>query len=154
LTGQQKTLSKTAENSRKIAKVKTNKRGKSRQTASSIKEDEKNDSDSDQSFKFETRESADSNSENDFQPKKVTKKRRSSDGRLLHRAVLASDAGTGIDEEDAQKKKKKKNRCDVWTEVFLEEEEKWISVDVQRGKVHCVAELHVSLSFSVFTQYV
>ena len=152
LTGQQKTLSKTAENSRKIAEVKTNKRGSSCQTASSIKEDEKSDSDSDQSCRFETRESADSNSENDFQPKKVTKTRKSSDGRLLRRGVLASDAGTCIDGEDA--KKKKKNRCDVWTEVFLEEEEKWISVDVQRGKVHCTAELHVSLSFSVSTQYV
>lgn len=153
LIGQQKTLSKTAENSRKIAKVKTNKRGASRQTASSIKEEEKSDSDSDQSCKFETIESADSNSEDDFKPKKVTKKRKSSDGRLLHRGALASDVGTCIDGEDAQKKKKK-NRCDVWTEVFLEEEEKWISVDVQRGKVHCIAELHVSLSFLVFTQYV
>jgi len=68
-----------------------------------------------------------------------------SDGRLLPRGVLSSDAGTCIDGEDSQKKKKKKkkkrkkkkNRCDVWTEVFLEEEEgeeKWISVDVQRGK--------------------
>jgi len=152
LTGQQKTLSKTAENSRKIGKVKTNKRGNSCQTASSTKEDEKSDSDSDQSCKFETRESADSDSESDFQPKKVTKKRKSSDGRLLHGAVLASDAGTCVDGEDTEKKKK--NRCDVWTEVFLEEEEKWISVDVQRGKMHCIAELHVSLSFSVFTQYV
>lgn len=153
LKGQQKTLSKTAENSGKIGKVKTNKRGNSCQTASNVKEDEKSDSDSDQSCKFETRESADSDSESDFKPKKLTKKRKSSDGRLLHREVLASDAGTCVDGEDAQKKKKK-NRCDVWTEVFLEEEEKWISVDVQRGKVHCVAELHVSLSFSVFTQYV
>lgn len=153
LTGKQKTLSKTAENSRKIGKDKTNKRGNSCQTASSSKEDEKSDSDSDQSCKFETRESADSNSENDFKPKKVTKKRKSSDGRLLHRGVLASDAGTCSDGEDTQKQKKK-NRCDVWTEVFLEEEEKWISVDVQRGKVHCIAELHVSLSFSVSTQYV
>jgi len=155
LTGQQKTSSKTAaESSRKIANVKTHKRGNSCQTASTIKEDEKSDSDSDQSYKFETRESADSNSENDFKPKKVTKKRKSSDGRLLHRGVLASAAGTHIDGEDAERKKKKKNRCDVWTEVFLEEEEKWISVDVQRGKVHCIAELHVSFSFSRFTQYV
>ena len=154
LTDQQKTLSKIAENNRKIAKVKTNKRGNSSQTTSSIKEDEKSDSDSDQSCKFKTRESADSNSENDFQPKKVTKKRKSSGGRLLHRGVIASGAGTCTDGEDAQKKKKKKNQCDVWTEVFLEEEEKWISVDVQRGKLHCIAELHVSFSFSVFTQYV
>ena len=152
-TGHQKTLSKSAEKSRKIDKVKTNKRGNLSQTSSSIKEDEKSDGDSDQSCKFETIESADSNSENDFKPKKVTKKRKSSDGRLLDRGVLAPNAGTCIDGDDTQKKKKK-NRCDVWTEVFLEEEEKWISVDVQHGKVHCIAELHVSLSFSVFTQNV
>jgi len=153
LTGEQKTLSKTAENSRKIAKGKTNKRGNPCQTAPSIKED-KGHSDSDQSCKFEARESADSNSENDFKPKKVRKKRKSFDGGLLRREELASGAGTCIDGEHAQKKKQKKNRCDVWTEVFLEEEEKWISVDVQRGKVHCVVELHVSFSFSVFAQYV
>jgi hypothetical protein len=153
LTGQQKTLAKTAQNSRKSAKAKTNKRGNSCNTASSVKEEEKSDSDSDQLCKFETAESADSDSETDFKPKKVTKKRKSSDGKLLHGAVLASDAGTRGDGEDAQNKKKK-NRCDVWTEVFLEEEEKWISVDVQRGKVHCTAELHVSFSFSLFTEYV
>lgn len=41
---------------------------------------------------------------------------------------------------------KKKEGCNVWTEVFLESEEKWISVDVQRQKVHCINELYVSRS--------
>jgi xeroderma pigmentosum group C-complementing protein len=147
LTDQQKTLSKSAESSRKIVKVKTNKKENSCQTASSIKEDEDSDSDADQSCNFKTTGSADSNSDSDFKPKKVTKKKKSSDGRLLDRGVLASDSGTCIDGEGTQKKKK--NRCDFWTEVFLEEEEKWISVDVQTGKVHCIAELHVSHTFSV-----
>lgn len=151
LRDQQKTLSKSAESSRKIVKVKTNKRENLYQTASSIKEDENSDSDADQSCNFKTRESTDSNSDSDFKPKKVTKKKSSNEG-LLDRGVLTSDSGTCIDGEGTQKKKK--NRCDVWTEVFLEEEEKWISVDVQTGKVHCIAELHVSHTFSVFSQYV
>lgn len=46
-----------------------------------------------------------------------------------------------LSDEDADKKKKGN---DVWIEVFLEEEEKWISVDLINGQVHCVKELHVS----------
>lgn len=38
----------------------------------------------------------------------------------------------------------KKKGVDVWAEVFIEEEERWISVDVTKGKVHCVSELYVS----------
>lgn len=44
---------------------------------------------------------------------------------------------------DATDLKRKGN--DVWAEVFLEEEEKWISVDLGKGQVHCVSELHVSV---------
>lgn len=153
LTDKQKTSLKSAESSRKIVKVKTSKRLSLCQMASSIKEDENSDSDSDQSCNFKTTESADSNSESDFKVKKITKKKKSTDGKVLDRGVLASDSGTSIDGEGIQKKKKK-NRCDVWTEVFLEEEEKWISVDVQSGKVHCIAELNVSRHLSVFIQYV
>lgn len=40
--------------------------------------------------------------------------------------------------------KKKKEGQDVWVEVFLESEEKWISVDVVSGRVHCVQELAVN----------
>nr|CAD7461369.1 unnamed protein product [Timema tahoe] len=31
---------------------------------------------------------------------------------------------------------------DCWAEVFVEEEEKWICVDISRGKIHCVSELY------------
>ncbi|KAK6625750.1 hypothetical protein RUM43_006049 [Polyplax serrata] len=41
-------------------------------------------------------------------------------------------------EESARQKEK----SDLWTEVYLESEEKWISVDVPRQKVHCINELH------------
>jgi xeroderma pigmentosum group C-complementing protein len=152
---QQKSLSKVKESRSnlgiKTVSVKT-KRGNSSQTASSIKKDSNSDSDSEfvpeslsrwKSCDFKRTESADSNSESDFEPKKATQKKKSTNGKMLDRRVIASDSGTSIDGKGTQKKKKKKN-CDVWTEVFVEEEEKWISVDVQSGKLHCVAELHVS----------
>ncbi|KAG8222346.1 hypothetical protein J437_LFUL001333 [Ladona fulva] len=47
------------------------------------------------------------------------------------------------------KTSKKKEGIDVWAEVFLEMEEKWISVDVPQGKVHCVVELHAKATSPV-----
>lgn len=50
---------------------------------------------------------------------------------------------TSSNEETQNVKKKEDNN--VWAEVFVEDEEKWISVDVPRQKIHCVNELYVSL---------
>lgn len=36
------------------------------------------------------------------------------------------------------------NKIDVWCEVFVEELEEWIAVDVVKGSVHCVNEIYVS----------
>lgn len=36
------------------------------------------------------------------------------------------------------------NKIDVWCEVFVEELEEWVSVDVIKGKVHCANEIYVS----------
>ncbi|XP_063233353.1 DNA repair protein complementing XP-C cells homolog [Bacillus rossius redtenbacheri] len=44
---------------------------------------------------------------------------------------------------------KKRDRCDVWAEVFLEEEEKWISVDVPRGKIHCISQIYATATHPV-----
>ncbi|XP_045134828.1 DNA repair protein complementing XP-C cells homolog [Portunus trituberculatus] len=56
-------------------------------------------------------------------------------------------------EEDEKKKKKKeeegrkkrKTEMVEWVEVFVEEEEKWVCVDVVRGKIHCVADIEARL---------
>jgi hypothetical protein len=40
---------------------------------------------------------------------------------------------------------KKTQGVDVWAEVFLEDEKRWISVDVFKAQVHCVNELCVSV---------
>jgi xeroderma pigmentosum group C-complementing protein len=129
-------------------------RGNSSQAASSIKRVANSDSDSDfvpeslssqKSCDFKRTATTDSNSESDFEPKKVKQRKKSTNETILDRKVTASHSSTSVAGKGTQKKKKK--NCDVWTEVFVEEEEKWISVDVQHGKLHCVAELHVSYPF-------
>ncbi|KAL0273232.1 UNVERIFIED_CONTAM: hypothetical protein PYX00_005958 [Menopon gallinae] len=73
-----------------------------------------------------------SDSDGDFVPQSLKKKEKTEKA-SLDRRVFSSD-----EEEETNKKK----GVDVWTEVFLEAEEKWISVDAIRQKVHCVNELH------------
>jgi hypothetical protein len=158
-TGQQETLSKERGSGSKTIGVNTKKKRNLSQIASSLKQDENSDSDfvpesslDHKSCNLKGTESGDSSSESDFKSKKATQKK-ATNRKVLDRGVLVSDSGTSTDGKGTKKKKKKKNHCDVWSEVFLEEEEKWISVDVQSGKLHCVAELYVSQLIS-FAQYV
>lgn len=59
----------------------------------------------------------------------------------LDRRVLSSD-------EDSSSSRKIGN--DFWVEVFLEAEEKWISVDLKKKKVHCIQQLYVSIIIGLF----
>ncbi|XP_049766062.1 DNA repair protein complementing XP-C cells homolog isoform X2 [Schistocerca cancellata] len=69
---------------------------------------------------------------------KVQKNRKGkTDRRVLSSDPESDEAPTA----DTKKKKKKKDGCDVWLEVFLESEEKWICVDVYHRQIHCVQEL-------------
>ncbi|XP_021913574.1 DNA repair protein complementing XP-C cells homolog isoform X2 [Zootermopsis nevadensis] len=145
----QKSSSKVKESrsNKEIKAVNVNtKKGNSSQTALSVKQDVNSDSDSDfvpeslsshKSRDFKRTESADSNSESDFDLKQETQTKKSTNRKVPDRRVIASDSGTSRVGKGAKKK-----HCDIWTEVFLEEEEKWISVDVQSGKLHCVSQLH------------
>ncbi|XP_049791497.1 DNA repair protein complementing XP-C cells homolog isoform X1 [Schistocerca nitens] len=56
------------------------------------------------------------------------------------RRVLSSDPESD-EAPTADTKKKKKDGCDMWLEVFLESEEKWICMDVYHRQIHCVQEL-------------
>ncbi|XP_067000076.2 DNA repair protein complementing XP-C cells homolog [Anabrus simplex] len=80
------------------------------------------------------------NGDSDFEPEeqKVRKRTSGPSTKKVDRKVLSSDT----DEGEGDKKVSRKQGCDVWTEVYLEAEETWISVDVPRGKVHCVQELY------------
>lgn len=42
---------------------------------------------------------------------------------------------------------------DYWIEIFLEDEEKWISVDIVKKAVHCVQELYVSIKILLRIKY-
>lgn len=61
------------------------------------------------------------------QRNKKSGKRKSTDG--------DGDGGGG--------KKRKTEGLVEWAEVYVEEEEKWICVDVVRGKIHCIPEIEV-----------
>jgi xeroderma pigmentosum group C-complementing protein len=72
----------------------------------------------------------------------VKKKRRESEDDFSPKVKVKRRVQVKPETED--EKLRKKQGVDVWAEVFLENEEKWISVDVFKAQVHCVNELHVS----------
>ncbi|CAG4964616.1 unnamed protein product [Parnassius apollo] len=69
-----------------------------------------------------------SGSDDDFKPVKVSPK--PSTSRKIDRRVLSQDEEVPT------------NKIDVWCEIFVEELEEWIAVDVIRSKVHCVNEIY------------
>lgn len=110
----------------------------------------KNDSDSDSDCMPEPEKKPRKNDSGDeFARKSTTKvKQRIKPRSEINKIVFSSE------DEDDSKNEKEKSGNDVWIEVFLEAEEKWISVDVIKGQVHCVSELHVSLFYiSLFVFY-
>ncbi|VVC89123.1 unnamed protein product [Leptidea sinapis] len=77
----------------------------------------------------ESPKSRKSNSDDDFKPSKISPKPGPS--RKIDRRVLSTD------DNDLPL-----NKIDVWCEVFVEELEEWIAVDVIRGKVHSTNEIY------------
>ncbi|XP_041973030.1 DNA repair protein complementing XP-C cells homolog [Aricia agestis] len=71
-----------------------------------------------------------SGSDDDFKVKKTTPKPKGSATKKKDRRVLSTDDELPI------------NKVDVWAEVFVEELEEWIAVDVIEGKVHCVSDIY------------
>ncbi|XP_047522942.1 DNA repair protein complementing XP-C cells homolog isoform X1 [Pieris napi] len=69
-----------------------------------------------------------SNSSDEFKPSKISPKPGTS--RKVDRRVFSTD------DEIPQ------DKINVWCEVFVEELEQWVAVDVVRGKVHCVNEIY------------
>lgn len=74
-----------------------------------------------------------SDADSDFTPQSLQKNAAKKE---IDRRVLSSDEEAPV---------KKRQGVDVWVEIFLESEEKWISVDVPRQRIHCVNELFVSV---------
>jgi hypothetical protein len=80
--------------------------------------------------------------DSDYAPEAVKKKRRESEDDFSPKVKVKRRVQVKPETED--EKLRKKQGVDMWAEVFLENEEKWISVDVFKAQVHCVNELHVS----------
>lgn len=54
----------------------------------------------------------------------------------IDRRVLSTDSEHSNDEA-------KRKGLDIWCEIYVEEEEQWISVDIIKGQVHCVNQIYV-----------
>ncbi|XP_076048553.1 DNA repair protein complementing XP-C cells homolog [Oratosquilla oratoria] len=81
-----------------------------------------------------TSDEADYDDESDFEvPTKKTKKSKSKSS-MKQRKRSCDDVNT-------ENKKKKKEPFVQWAEVYVEEEERWVCVDITTGKIHCVAEI-------------
>ncbi|KRT81574.1 hypothetical protein AMK59_5602 [Oryctes borbonicus] len=77
--------------------------------------------------------------ESDFKDKSVKVKRRIP----MKRDLIEIEKKKQVEKEEEKKKK----GVNVWIEVFAEAEEKWISVDVVKGQVHCVKEIYNHVVF-------
>ncbi|KAI4468316.1 dna repair protein xp-c / rad4 [Holotrichia oblita] len=75
--------------------------------------------------------------EDDFKEKSVTVKRRIP----MKKDLIEIEKNKQAKKEEEKKKK----GVNVWIEVFAEAEEKWISVDVVKGQVHCIKEIYVRI---------
>lgn len=99
--------------------------------------------------------SKDSDSDSDFMPEPIKKKYHDSDSdieyfvpksKVKQRVRIPRKDSKVPSDSDLEKSGKKKGN-NVWAEIFLESEEKWISIDVVRGQVHCINELFVSIFY-------
>lgn len=79
--------------------------------------------------------------DSDYIPEPIKKKHHDSDDDFAPKVKVKRRVQVKPEEDP---KVKKKQGVDVWCEVFMEVEEKWISVDVPKGQLHCVNELYVS----------
>lgn len=70
--------------------------------------------------------------DDDFKPCKISPKPSTSKKRIDRRVISSSDSDTPT------------NKVDVWCEVYVEELEQWVSVNVIKAKVHCAESIYVS----------
>ncbi|KAH1011769.1 hypothetical protein HUJ04_001064 [Dendroctonus ponderosae] len=80
---------------------------------------------------------APSDSDSDYAPEPVRKRHQDSGDDFTPKAKVKRRIPAKPEPEE----KSKKQGSDVWVEVFLECEEKWITVDVMLGQVHCIKNI-------------
>lgn len=49
-----------------------------------------------------------------------------------------------------KKENNKKNQIDIWCEVFVEDLQEWISIDIITGKVTSTKEIYVSITYCLY----
>ncbi|KAF7268305.1 hypothetical protein GWI33_018570 [Rhynchophorus ferrugineus] len=90
-----------------------------------------------------------SDSDSDYVPEPIKKKHHDSEDDFVPKVKVKRRVQIPGKIPEEEKLVKKKMGNDVWVEVFLEAEEKWISVDVVHGQVHCVKEIYQRASHPV-----
>lgn len=85
----------------------------------------------------------DDDDDSDYSPEPIKKKKHESDDEFIESLKPKVKKRVQVKQENDEVEKKRRGN-DVWIEVYLETEEKWISVDVVRQQVHCVNEIFVS----------
>ncbi|KAF5280873.1 hypothetical protein FQR65_LT03022 [Abscondita terminalis] len=93
------------------------------------------------------RSKSQSDEDSDYAPEPIEKKYRSDDEFLEEKLKVKRRVKPKSQVNEPVEKVKKGH--DVWVEVFLEAEEKWISVDVVKGAVHCVNGLYSRASHPI-----
>ena len=85
-------------------------------------------------------------SDDDFEPSPQKKPKSAPALSKRDRRVLSSDVETDkVDSSD--KAKRKQTAGDMWLEVWCDVEEQWVSVDIFKGKIHCIDTIRVSIIF-------
>ncbi|EFA05994.1 DNA repair protein complementing XP-C cells homolog [Tribolium castaneum] len=92
------------------------------------------------------RKSAVGDSDSDYAPETIKKKHHDSEDEFTPKVKVKRRVQVRPEEDSNVKKKQ---GLDVWCEAFMEVEEKWISVDVVKGQIHCVKELYTRASHPI-----
>ncbi|CAL4220639.1 unnamed protein product, partial [Meganyctiphanes norvegica] len=143
LKSREKHQKKEKENTNKEIKNKTKDKN-SRKMLSTDSEDseKKNKKTKSKKRKSSKDEYSDDSCDDDFDPEilklkkgpKNTKKNKDSEKKQNKRKAEEHD-------KEEESRKRKKDGLTEWAEIYVEEEEKWVCVDVFRGKIHCIAEI-------------
>lgn len=94
-----------------------------------------------------------SDSDSDYAPEPMKKKHHDSEDDFVPKVTVKRRVQVHPVLSDTEPEKKNKKGNDVWVEVFLEAEEKWITVDVVYGQVHCIKEISVSIKYYFYWEF-
>lgn len=88
--------------------------------------------------------------DSDYAPETAHKKQDDSEDEYYETTEVKAKPKPKVKKESSVKVPKSKKGLDVWVEIYLETEERWIGIDVVKGQINCVSELYVSNFFLYF----